>query len=192
MLQPRLELVARATELTFADHKKIVKSLHANLQQDLFTTLMNFDFTLAADGSGTYSSNYSNSPSSCPDWGSFAAVWDEYRCLALRIVYTPVLYVGGSTAIQFQPITSVIDYDDGNVPATVSGMSEFSSFKEHKPLQPFSVLALAQSAADCQFIDCASPAATFNIHFLSIGNSASVNLGRIKTEYLVQFRGKGV
>jgi len=192
LLQPRLELVAKATECTMGDYRKITRSLHAKEQQDLFTTELNFDFTVAADGAGTYSSNFSNGASSSPDWASYAAIFDEYRVIALKVVYTPVLYVGGSTATQFQPIATVIDYDDGNVPATMSGMSEFSSFKEHAPLKPWSVVALAQSVSDLQFIDTASPAATFNIHALSLGNTASVNLGRLKVQYLTQFRGKGV
>lgn len=163
-----------------------------NYQTDCYTTLQMWDVPVASDGGGNLATVFGNSPSNTSNWSNLAAVFDEYRVLAMRIKFSPTKQVGGSSTISFAPILSVIDYDSSTAfTSYVQGLF-YSSAKEVPGQTAFEKTAYMSGVENSQFLSTGAPNTTWYIKLYSSGNTASTQLGRFRVIYVIQFRGKGI
>jgi len=107
----------------------IVNTRTAN-QQDLFTLKAGLDVEITTDASGVYQLVQSDNPSGVANWSSFSSVWDEYRVLALRVLFKPHAMVGGASLLTLAPIITVLDYDNAAALTGYTLASQYSSQKE--------------------------------------------------------------
>lgn len=164
----------------------------ARKQQDLYTILMSRDDVLASSASGVLATVYANDPSVTSAWSSIAAVFDEFRVLAFRVIYRPHRYDGGTLGTVRAAVAVVTDYD---TPTALTGYllaNQFSSCKEYNGGTNFEYAAFMSGSENSGFISTGSPSPSFWVKLYSAGNSTSTSLGHAMAEYVVQFRGKGI
>jgi hypothetical protein len=169
----------------------IVNTRTAN-QQDLFTLKAGLDVEITTDASGVYSLVQSDNPSGVANWSSFSSVWDEYRVLAVRVLFKPHTMVGGASAITFAPIITVLDYDNAAVLTGYTLASQYSSQKEFPGNRSWKRTIYMSGSENADFTSTASVVSTKYIKGYSSGNSASLKLGRLHIEFFIQFRGLGI
>jgi len=169
---------------------KFIKSVH--FQTDCYTTVLNYELSTTASGTGVDAPVFGNSPSNAAGFSSLAACFDEYRTLAMMLSFRPQIYVGGTTSLQFGPYATCIDYDTSAALTSYSGASLYSSFQEFKGQSNWKRLALMGGVENSIFTSTGGPITTFSIKVYSSGNTASILLGWYTMTYVVQFRGKGI
>lgn len=93
-----------------------------------------------------------------PQVSSFAALFDAYKINKIVVKFTPMITglttgTGGvsaaSTGLFDQPLSTAIDYDDSAVPATLSAVEEYQTYKMTMGYQPHTRIitpAIAMSA----------------------------------------------
>jgi len=156
------------------------------------TVLLATESALTTSGSGIINSVYTDIVTGVNNWSSFAAVFDSYRVLAVRVQFTPLRAVGGSTVTYFAPIATAIDRSDSTVLSSYLAAMQYSSHREFPGNTQFSVLSCMASAEDATFLSTQAPAARCWIKTYSTGNTISTTIGRVVTELLVQFRQVGI
>lgn len=161
------------------------------LQQDLYTTRLVSEVQVTTTAAGLYNGVFGNSPSTGVGWTNLAAVFDEYRVLALVINFRPI--VTTLTTYTFQPFGSLIDYDTTGAITSYTLGAAYSSYKEVMGNRPFRRVALMSGSENSQYITTATPVTTFVVKTVSVGNlPVSSVIGNIFVEYYVQFRGRGI
>jgi len=119
-------------------------------------------------------------------------VFDEYRVLAMTVHFKPVRIAGGSTAIIFAPLTTVIDMDNSALLTGYTLAGQYSSNKEFGGGASWKRTVFMSGVENAAFVSTASPASSWWFKVYSSGNSASLNLGRFNVTYYIQFRGLGI
>ncbi len=154
----------------------------------LFTVRLAFDQAVTSDGSGAIASVISNSPVQAQNWTGYAAVFDEYRVLAMKVKFEPFWTVNCT----FAPIASVIDRSDSTA-LTGYGLAErYASHKKAMGKAQFSQTINMSSVDEAGFTITSAPAANAWVKLYSSGNTASFTFGRLNVIMLVQFRGVGI
>lgn len=159
----------------------------------LTTVLLSGEVACTANGSGVIATVIDDNPSVySPAWTSLAAAFDGYRVLGFRVTFKPLWGTGGATITYWSIISSVIDRDDSAALASYANAMSYATHKEAAGQQSFSQLSCAQSSEDLTFLSTGSPAARGWVKLYSSGNSASITVGRLMVEYMVQFRQLGL
>jgi len=65
--------------------------------------------------------------SSFSGYGDYAAVFDQYRILLIEVRFLPASTEQTAAATTAGLMTSVLDYDDSNTPATISSLLEYET-----------------------------------------------------------------
>jgi hypothetical protein len=161
-------------------------------QQDMHTLIGVYDNTFATTGAGVNADVYGSTPTVVSNWTALASVFDEYRVLALKLKFRKLDVHGGATQTIWAPISIVTDYDNSAASTGYTLNAQYSSVKEFGGNTNWEYTAYMSGVENANFISTASPAAAFWIKLYSSGNTASVTLGRVQLEYIIQFRGKGI
>lgn len=161
-------------------------------QQDLHTVRLVYELPCNTDGSGVLATVFGSNPSNCAGWSNLAAVYDEYRTLAVRVKFRPLRFSTGASTITLAPIASALDYDTATAFASYASAALYSSFKEHTAAAAWTRTILMSGAENAQFFTSSSPTNAMYIKLYSSNNTISLLIGRFEAEYYVQFRGKGI
>jgi hypothetical protein len=159
---------------------------------DTYTVRIIDDTAISTDSSGKYAVTASQISTGSPNWSSFAACFDEYRTLAMRVTVKPYRFAGGATVTTLAPIVGVVDLDTASALTAYSLAAQYSSYKEVPGGQPFSITALMSGAENSVYQSTGSVTALWFIKLYSAGNTVSLNFGNLTIERIVQFRGKGI
>lgn len=168
------------------------KFVRFRFQQDLYTIPMDQDITVTTDTSGVIQTVIGNLPSTASNWSTFAAAFDEYRVLAFQVKFSAYDFNGGPTTVIRAPIVVVTDYDSSTAFTTYTTASQYSSVKEYAGGVSWTYSAFMSGVENSGFISTSAPVANFWVKTWSAGNINSTSIGRFKTRYIVQFRGKGI
>jgi len=160
-------------------------------QLDVYTLKMIFDTPATTNSSGNLNDVFGNLPSVASNWSNIAAVFDEYRVLAMKLSFKSNFFTGG-TLVSLAPIVSVVDLDTSPALTSYVFASNYSSAKEFKAMTNWSRTYLMSGTENTGFISTASPTTTAYIKVWSASNPASTLIGRYVVNYYVQFRGKGI
>jgi hypothetical protein len=164
----------------------------ALLQKDLHTVRLVFETTANTTGAGAIVDVFGSNPSNCAGWTNLAAVFDEYRTLAIRLKFRPLRFETGSSTLTLAPIGVVADYDTATALSSYAGGALYSSYQEYSAGTQFSKVMLMSGAENAQFLTTGSPSSSMYLKTFSSNNTISLLIGRWECEYYVQFRGKGV
>lgn len=157
----------------------------------------NFNVTAAA---GVINNAFGTNPSSAPGWTQLAAIYDEYRILALEVAFTPYNadYSSVLTASTTPPIVTVIDHDSGTPLTGYSGLTtggdSFSSLKTFISTKKWRRIARMSDFQEASFVSTgSSPTKQYYIKLWG-GTFAPVTMtvGLATIVYNVQFRGRGL
>ncbi len=159
-------------------------------QTDLYTIVMSLDSSLAANSSGVIDSVIGNNPASTSNWASAAALFDEYRVLAVKLTFRPTNF-NGNAWVQC-PIATVIDYDTATNLTGYTLAAQYSSYVEYSGGAAWSRTMYMSGSENSGFTSTGSATNTFWCKLYSSGNTNNLNCGRLSVTMAVQFRGKGI
>ncbi len=182
----RKELAPGATQFPL---NHFSASLKGAAEEDyLFTVRLGFDQAVTSDGAGAIATVISNTPVQAQNWTGYAAVFEEYRVLAMKVTFEPFWTVNCT----FAPVASVIDRSDATA-LTGYGLAErYASHKKAMGKARFTQTVNMMSVEDASFVITSGPAANSWVKLYSSGNTASFTFGRLNVTLLVQFRGVGI
>lgn len=159
---------------------------------DTYTVRIIDDMQIATDSSGKYAVAVSQISTGSPNWTSFAACFDEYRTLAMRVTVKPYRFAGGASSTVLAPIVGVVDMDTSAVLTGYTLASQYSSYKEVPGGDLFSITALMSGAENSVYQSTGSVTALWYVKIYTAGNTVSLNFANLTIERIVQFRGKGI
>lgn len=180
------ELAPGATEFPLNQFGPTLKG--AKNEDYLFTIRLGFDSAVTTDGSGAIATVISNSPVQAQNWTGYAAVFEEYRVLAMQVKFEPFWTVN----FTFAPVASVIDRSDSTALTSYGLAERYASHKKAMGKAQFTQTVNMQSVDEGDFTITSSPAANSWVKLYSSGNTASMTFGRLNCTLLVQFRGVGI
>lgn len=158
-------------------------------ESDLHSVLLTYTEFLSSDGAGVMKPIYSDDVSGYADWASFAAVYDEYRALGLRVEYFPDNRYSKTTTI-CRPLITALDRNDATVLASYSTAVAYASATKESLEDPWVREIRMNGVEDAEFVTTSTPAAKNYFKAYASGLSATVEYGMIVLYCLVQFRGK--
>ncbi len=158
-------------------------------ETDLHTVVLGYTATLASDATGTIASFFVNNIGSSVDWSSFAAIYDEYRVLGIRLEYFPNnRYTKVTTTCV--PALCAVDRDDIGTPASYNELMGYASSKVCSLEDPWSMEAHMSGIEDSGFVTTATTTPLYGIKMFATGLTVSTTYGRYFFYWRVQFRGR--
>ncbi len=160
-----------------------------NHDEAVLTQKVNSSLTVAAttSGAGVIDLVFGNSPASLPDWTSLAAIWHEYRVLAMELHYVPIKQVA-SWAYGIAHV--VVDRKNSAALGGITAAIQHESCELSTMYSPWKRVIKAQSVEEDGFVSTASPSATQYIKVYSSDNATIQTIGRFYLTYLLELRGK--
>lgn len=165
-------------------------------QADTTVIQMTYAQGQSANVSGVLAFSLSNIPNAFTSWASISAMWDEYRVIAMEVIwqpnYMPCVGVASGSTPFMQPNTVVVawDRDSAGAPASLASVWDYASAQCHNICSKFTLKIKMTGSEDAGFTNVSSPVATWYYKFYSTGLTASVAYGNIFSRILVQFRGR--
>jgi len=171
-------------------------------RQKVFTLTRNYDYYNLSTASVANNPVFGSvlfALSNLPNYTEFTALFDEYRILQARVHFIPLnVGTGGS----FQPIYTVIDYDDSIAPASIDDLNQYSTLmvaqygrEFERVLTPkFAVAAYSGTFTSYSpmtgWVDVASPTVQhYGVKYaLGASSVASLLVYGIRVGLTVQFR----
>jgi hypothetical protein len=171
-------------------YKGPVLDKRAAKADDLSTVVVSYTEFISSSAGAKITSVFSDDLTGFTDIASFAAIYDEYRVLGLRLEYFPCNRYSKTTTL-CRPLISVVDRDDAAVLSTYSSAVAYGSCRKESLEDPFVREIKMSGPGDATFLDTASFANGKNfIKLYADGLSASVEYGMVVLYARVQFRGK--
>lgn len=161
-------------------------------QNTLYTIECRSVLPLTSTVGGVINTVVDNNPSGYLDWSSIAALWDEYRPLALRVSFKPNNRYSKTTTVTV-PLYVVVDRDSTGVIASKNAAVQYESCSIKNLDDPWSKGAKTigiSGLTTTQFITTASPAATYCIKMYADSASNSTTYGDLFITLLIQVRGR--
>ncbi len=186
LFQKTYELDSSATFFPLRDWRFALEG--ARNENYLHTIRLAFDQAVLTDGAGTINSVISNSPVQAQNWTNYAAVFDEYRVLAFKVTFEPYW----ASSVVFAPLAAVIDRSDSTALTSYGLAERYASHKKVQGKKPLSRVAGMSTVDESNFTITSAPGSNTWIKFYSALNTASITIGRLNCEMLVQFRGVGI
>ncbi len=183
--------------------RKDVEDIYSQMMQskrivgsdnDVSTVLVPFETALSSDSSGNVSQVFSNDPNNSAYWTTLYSNFEQYRVLGVRMHFVPNSVHGGTTTIYKSPLIYVTDFDSSAALTSYGLARTFSNHREVESTKPFTVFAVEDDSNIAEWNDVvtATPINSFWIKMFGTGFTASMALGRITIDYIVQFKGRGV
>lgn len=161
-------------------------------QNTLYTIECRSVLPLTSDVSGNITTVVDNNPSGYLDWTSIAALWDEYRPLALKVSFKPNNRYSKTTTVTV-PMYIVTDRDSVGAIASKNAAVQYESCIIRSLDDPWSKGAKTlgiSGLTTTQWITTASPSATYCIKMYATGASNSTTYGDLFITLLIQVRGR--
>lgn len=161
-------------------------------QNTLYTIELRSVLSLTSSVGGVLVPVYDNNPSGYLDWTSIAALWDEYRPLALQVKFRPYNRYSKTTTVTV-PIYVVVDRDSTGAIGSKNAAVQYESCKTRSLDDPWTqgckTIGIS-GLTTTQWITTASPSATFCIKAYADGCSNSTTYGDVLVTLLIQVRGR--
>jgi len=161
------------------------------LAEDLATIELDVTAYLTSSAGSSIANVYSTDPTPDTDWASVAAMYVEYRVLAVTIYFTPN-YIGfAPAALSYAPIYVVQDRASNTPLVSYGQAASYADVAFNYLMKPwvYTCRMADQDAATFSPIGAAPLKLNF-IKLWSTGLSVSQIYGNVVTRHLVQFRGR--
>ncbi len=161
-------------------------------QEQLVLKLCNLSVTVSSNSSGVINQYLGiGDPSGAANWASLAAVFDEFRVLAVRAVWTPSNGYNKVVATQtcINPYYIVLDRDSTGTLSGVTAAMFYDSVEQFDLERPFVYEKFKMNGAkESAFQTTASPTNFGAYKTISSGLTPSLQYGTFLLQTLVQFR----
>ncbi len=186
--------IAPTRSEVLAAYNSLKARQRAGSDMDVSTVVVPYTTSLAANGSGVVAQVLSNDPNNSSYWSSIYSNYEQYRVLGLRMKYTPILAFGGSSVSTKGPLVVVTDFDSSAALTSYLLAESYSNSKTIPTEKEFTMIAVEEdtNAAAWNDTNTSAPANSFWIKFYSADNSASLLIGRVDIEYIIQLKNRGV
>jgi len=162
----------------------------ANLQEDMVTLEMSLVVPCTATGGGILNNTQAFSLSSMSQSSSVQALWDEYRVLAVEVLWIPQAEdVAQVPAEASAPLAIVIDRDSGNALTSLSQAMSFASAVVRCVHKRQKIVYKMSGSEDAQFL----PSSTATPAWVKIYGGAftiATLYGNLILRSVVQVRGR--
>lgn len=159
-------------------------------QVDTYIVLLKYVVNpLSSTAGGQINYVYSSSPSAAGDWSNLAAVWEEYRVLAMRLRFRPSNRYSKATT-NCRPGYVVVDRGSSAGLGSMQAAANHESAKEVDLEDPFSIDAKMSNADEAVFIATSSPTPYIWFKMWFEGLTVSTEYGVLELDWRVQFRGR--
>jgi len=160
---------------------------------DMIVSRLTFTSTIATDGGGNLAVGYPNNPVAATEWGQYSNLYEEYRTLATRVTYIPnsLNWIQTTDTGRGAPVVWTCDRNAGlSPPPNMQAAFQKANSRLSTTQQRMTYVVRAATAQEMLFIAVASPSATWNTVLNSQGGVASIVLGTVFVEFIVQFRAR--
>jgi hypothetical protein len=161
-------------------------------QRHLTIKLLSFTQAVSSSAGGVINAVFGNTnPSSCGNWSSLAAVYDEYRVLAMRVHWVPSNGYNKVVATQtcLNPLFVVLDRDSATALTSTGAASGYDSVKMFDLERCFTYDEYKMDGPrEASFITTATPTNLGGVLFFATGLSNSLQYGTVLVQFLTQFR----
>jgi hypothetical protein len=160
-------------------------------QEELATTTVLYDYPLTSSAGGVVSDVFADIPNGSPDWTGFSAVYSEYRILAFKIQFIPLL-TGAAIAANLYNVLYIVWSTD----ASVTPLASYTDAVNHPVKragslnQNLSLTHKMTGAEESLFVDVTSGVVDYTFKTFSTGLTPSTNYGRYLLTLVIQFRGR--
>jgi len=153
---------------------------------------LNLTAVVQASSGGVVSASFSTNPSSSPDWSALAALYTEFRILALKVTYLPlynVAFAAVSNVNSGIPLAFCVSRNpSASPPATFAAAIQIQPYRWFTASRSMSFSTRAMGTNEMAWLTTAAPAAYAQIFLVGSGFTASQTQGTAISEFLVQFR----
>jgi hypothetical protein len=160
--------------------------------------VLNFETDVTTSGAGLYTVSVSTGSSggtftlngSALEWGSFSAQFSDYRVLGLRMEFFPAVQGAAAPANLLPKVwQTATDMDDATAAATAADLVSFNTlviYPNNK--QWHREVTMSGRPGEADLIPISNQFTRFqSIKAITVGNTASVYIGRLKLWWRVQF-----
>jgi len=160
-----------------------------SMNMDTTVVEMSNVFQITSSGSGAFGNVVGNNLASFLDNTNFTAVWDEWRCLSLEVIFVPIVDGGSIATLAYSTCYGVIDNDNSAALTAITSAVDYASVKPFSLNKRMSLKWKMSSSEDSAFINNAGTATVWFKYF-GTGLTASINYGSLIAKALFQFRGR--
>jgi len=169
-----------------------LKALDAwgRLGTDTYTTRLSYEILMTTDSAGKFIVTLSNLPSGFANWSNYVNVFDEYRVLGAHLMIKPSKFNG--QLVTQTPVVTLIDYDSSANITSYGQAGQYASSMETPGGMKVDRWFVMSGSENAQFVTTSAPVATWYLKFFSTGSTVSMDLGRVRVDFFIQFRGLGI
>jgi len=149
--------------------------------------------TVATSAGGIAGTYYPNDPSGVAEWSNFAAVFQEYRCIAVSVRFIPKYF---AVATAYTTSTGEVCWYDirstaAVTPATTLALAyEFAGSRVIVANRTSSRTWRMSGTETSDWIPVSAPLKSGGVVFTVFDSFASTTIGNVVLDYLVQFRAR--
>lgn len=124
-----------------------------------------------------------------PEWANWVALYDEYRVLAMEIMYVPRNQYQSAIALM-PPVVLALDHDDATTPPNFPSVYTKSSAKMVNLASPWNITWRMEGIPNSQWVDLNTPATgKGSVKIYNVGTfSNTTTYGDMFIRWRVQFR----
>jgi len=169
----------------------------ARAERTMKTVVLFENFTITSTAGGIINNVIVSSPGTVANWTDLAAVWDEFRILAIGMSYFPFNrytkpVVTSATTPNCVPVFGVIDRDNSGALTSIAQATQYESCRMLSVEDPWTINIKMDGVEDAGFIGTGAPGSRFYFKMFGTGYTASAGYGYLLQKYICQFRGIGV
>jgi len=165
--------------------------LPENVHPEIKTVELHAGGVLTSTAGGVIDTNVSSNTVRTlgDDFSSWAALYREYRVLAIRLEYHPDVIGASIAAILYKPVYSVVDRLDAAAIAAYANVESNTSLRIFTLNTAWFREAKMEDTSEADFISVgADPTSFFVCKYFATGLTATTQYGRFLYRYILQFR----
>jgi len=165
--------------------------LPENVHPEIKTVELHSGGVLTSTAGGVIDTNVTSSTVRTlgDDFSSWAALYREYRVLAIRLEYHPDVIGASIAAILYKPVYTVVDRLDASAIAAYANVESNTSLRIFTLNTTWFREAKMEDTSEADFISVAAdPASFFVCKYFATGLTATTQYGRFLYRYICQFR----
>lgn len=156
-------------------------------QKHVISENFSYFFPLNATVGGSVDNVYgSGSVTNANDWSSIAACFHEYRVLAFKMHFVPLV----SYTTNYPTFVAVVDRQNNGTLGTYVAAANHESVQVWPSRYPKQITARMDGIEEAQWNQTSASTDRYYIKHFGTNFTASQNVGNILFTYLVQFRGR--
>jgi len=160
-------------------------------QEQLSVIDLVYDAPVATGAPGTLADRLDDYPINSPDWVNVAALFAEYRVLAMRVRFVPNVTGATIGTLLYAPFVVVLDLTSNTTPLASYAIASGYAIQRVTSLnEPWTMFHRMSGTEESTFVSTATPLIDYSFKTFATGLTASSNYGRYFIYYRCQFRGR--